>query len=339
MERGGIARFSEDIYRALAADHRIDLVQTIPPTSNSPATITSTLADLRRQARWFRQIRPDIVISCRPALLPRGRGRRPIRVVIAYDALAITDKTEFNWLKRLTISTIYRWSLRSADVVACISAATRDEVSRVAPHFVSKSIVIGLGVSEKLRAATPVRPRGMESIGRFALVVGDLSPRKNFETICRAFSSDAVPDALYLVRAGPKGWGVERGRHELNQLVKAGRACDLGGVSDAELRWLYENCLALLAPSRIEGFDLPVAEGLHFGAKVIASDISVHREVGGDDVEYVDATDSGAWAASLKFAWSEAGRSKHAPSRSWTWGEVAERLLEAVTTETVGRRV
>src|SRR6185437_10956760 len=61
----------------------------------------------------------------------------------------------------------------------------------------------------------------------------------------------------------------------------------LSGIHDTEMQWCYRHCGALLAPSTIEGFGLPVAEALLAGCPVVCSDIPAFRELGGDDCHYV----------------------------------------------------
>jgi glycosyltransferase involved in cell wall biosynthesis len=61
-------------------------------------------------------------------------------------------------------------------------------------------------------------------------------------------------------------------------------------LTDAELCWLYRNCALLIAPSSIEGFGLPVAEGLHCGSRVLCSDIPIFREIGGARCSYFPLT-------------------------------------------------
>ncbi len=53
------------------------------------------------------------------------------------------------------------------------------------------------------------------------------------------------------------------------------------GCTDAEVVQHLSAARALLAPSRAEGFGLPVVEALKLGVPVIASDLPVFREVGG----------------------------------------------------------
>jgi glycosyltransferase involved in cell wall biosynthesis len=62
----------------------------------------------------------------------------------------------------------------------------------------------------------------------------------------------------------------------------------LKGLSEPELQWCYARCEALVAPSRTEGFGLPVAEALLAGCRVICSDIPAHREVGDRHCRFVD---------------------------------------------------
>jgi glycosyltransferase involved in cell wall biosynthesis len=62
-------------------------------------------------------------------------------------------------------------------------------------------------------------------------------------------------------------------------------------LSDSELRWCYENCETLLAPSSLEGFGLPIAEAVLAGARVVCSDIPAFRELGREACHYVAATD------------------------------------------------
>jgi len=74
------------------------------------------------------------------------------------------------------------------------------------------------------------------------------------------------------------------------------------GLSDAEVRWCYENCDVLLAPSTMEGFGLPVAEGMLAGCRIVCSDIPAFCEIGGKACRYV------AWTGDPAGAYVEAVR-------------------------------
>src|ERR1019366_8474488 len=49
----------------------------------------------------------------------------------------------------------------------------------------------------------------------------------------------------------------------------------------------YRNCDALVAPSLTEGFDLPIAEGLLAGCRIVCSSIPAHREIVGAECRFV----------------------------------------------------
>jgi glycosyltransferase involved in cell wall biosynthesis len=62
-------------------------------------------------------------------------------------------------------------------------------------------------------------------------------------------------------------------------------------LSDEDLRLAYSGAVALLFPSRYEGFGLPVAEAMACGCPVITTPLSSLPEVAGDAAIYVDPDD------------------------------------------------
>jgi len=73
----------------------------------------------------------------------------------------------------------------------------------------------------------------------------------------------------------------------------------LEGASHRALLALYSGASAVLHAALYEGFGLPVLEAMACAAPVVASDISVLREIGGEAVLYVDPSDPDAIAAGL----------------------------------------
>ena len=70
--------------------------------------------------------------------------------------------------------------------------------------------------------------------------------------------------------------------------------------SDAELVCYLQHAQALLFPSHIEGFGLPLAEALSLGTPVIASNLDVFKEIAHDIPEYIDPLDGLAWLAAVQ---------------------------------------
>jgi glycosyltransferase involved in cell wall biosynthesis len=94
----------------------------------------------------------------------------------------------------------------------------------------------------------------------FFLSVARLLPYKNVDRVVEAFS--LLPDArLVVVGSGPDEESVRS--------LAPPNVCFLADISDAELCWLYENCLGLVAAS-YEDFGLTPLEAAAFGKPTAA---------------------------------------------------------------------
>jgi alpha-1,2-rhamnosyltransferase len=61
-------------------------------------------------------------------------------------------------------------------------------------------------------------------------------------------------------------------------------------LSDAELNYCYARAKAVILPSHVEGFGLPLVEALHRGSAVFANDIPSFREIGAEHCVFFDGT-------------------------------------------------
>lgn len=133
----------------------------------------------------------------------------------------------------------------------------------------------------------------------YFVVCGSLEPRKNHAMLLEVWKrlvarfGDRAP---HLVVVGAIGWGGEAIRHRLQSApTTRNRIHLISGLSSRGLARLIANSRALLMPSFIEGFGLPVIEALAQGTPVIASDIPAHREVGSVHATFVDPIDAPGW--------------------------------------------
>jgi alpha-1,2-rhamnosyltransferase len=104
-------------------------------------------------------------------------------------------------------------------------------------------------------------------------------------------------------------------------------------ADDDELEFAYQNADALIFASFVEGFGLPLVEGLQRGLPAIASDIPVFREVAGDFAEFFDPNSASDLCAIIdQFSISKKLPSAR-PVAEWkwiTWKESAQQLFDAV---------
>lgn len=131
-----------------------------------------------------------------------------------------------------------------------------------------------------------VRARLALPPGPFLLSVCTLEPRKNLDTLIRAFARVAGEPGMEncsLVLTGNVGWKDESIYAALAQTPAVqGRVVLTGYVADDDLAPLYSGARAFVYPSLYEGFGLPPLEAMQCGTPIVCSDTSSLPEVVGE---------------------------------------------------------
>lgn len=91
------------------------------------------------------------------------------------------------------------------------------------------------------------------------------------------------------------------------------------GFSDAEVAQHLRTARALLAPSRAEGFGLPVVEALALGVPVIASNLPAFREVGGTVPTFLGPDEPDAWFRTIQDFLADGSERKRQVAALATW--------------------
>jgi len=331
---GGIARYTAELLRHLGRRDDLEVLPVVPdearPILDSLAmrNVAEIVADRGRgqvgRALWERhrlgaelERRGTRLVHGTKHLLPRTTLPT---ILTAYDVMPITWPQQFRLAKRVLLPRQYRAALEEATGIVSISETTRRRIDRLDPSLGGKVVVVPVGFTSELLEVEPSPLPGLEGVP-FALVVGDLSPRKNFALLLDIWDDVfRATGGLELVAVGPDGWRSETTRRRLEQLVRRGAAVSARHVSDGRLRWCYEQARVVLYPTLEEGFGLPVVEALAFGAPVIASTDDAVVEAGQGLPTHVDARDRAGWTAAIVAA-SGRGRepgARPAPQlRSW----------------------
>ncbi|MEN4450256.1 glycosyltransferase [Mycobacterium sp. SM3041] len=245
------------------------------------------------------------------------------RVALLHDVLFVTNPEWFTRAELLYLSAI-RPSLRRATAVLTTSSSETDRVRSVWPELRARLVQVGLSVPDGLIAAKPVRPSGLPASDPFILTVGRLNVRKNLARLIEAFirlADDDLDHHLIIV-------GGQDGAYKPTSIPDhlAARIHFLGHVTDDGLRWLYENCDLFICPSLGEGYGLPLIEANVLGARVIASDIPVFRELA-IAAAYFDPASADDIAAAIRRGLGSA----HVPVAGLpTWQEVAHNVRQAI---------
>jgi glycosyltransferase involved in cell wall biosynthesis len=287
---GGLERYTQGLIRLLATAPGSDRIMVF---GRSDAV---SPADTRRHSRFratlgnFRRVLTD------QHLMPREARRRQVDlfhsvnyfvprrlsvpcVVTCHDLWLLDHPKEkkTGWTKYYERQQLLH-GLQHADHIITVSDTVAQAIEARFEGTSERITVIHPPLLDltKIEAPSANLP---DMDGRFFLAVGLLEPRKNLERLLdahgQAYRDCGIP--LYLV--GPYGWKQQGLLRRISESDGAVRW--LGAVSDAVLAELYRQAVSLIAYSRNEGFDYPVAEAMSFGTPVVLSDIPVHREIAG----------------------------------------------------------
>ncbi len=185
---------------------------------------------------------------------------------------------------------------RSA-VVFHTTAGVRDELLRHGLVPPERLVWAPPGVAAEFKPE-PVKEEAATLGHPYLLNVGSCIPRKRIDVLLNVFAEVRrhKPD-LRLVQIGGD-WTPEQ-RSRIDRLAIGAFLIQQRGLERRELASWYRQATLVVQPSEAEGFGLPLIEGLACGAVVVASDIPVFREVGGDALVHCPVADVAAWSDTI----------------------------------------
>lgn len=234
--------------------------------------------------------------------------------------------------------------LQQAARVTCDSLATRDALlahGLVAPE---RAVVVPNGVhpscspdanaqadDEAARLLGPANAGAIE-----ILHVGSTIRRKRIDVLLRVFAALRKEFAnVRLVRVG--GHFTDEQERLAAELGIAGAIVHLPHLERDVLAAVYRRAAAVVLPSEREGFGLPVVEALACGTPVVASNLPVLREVGGDAALYCEVGALTDWTESIARLLVERSRQPErlnkrraaaiAQAAKFSWAEYAKKML------------
>lgn len=208
------------------------------------------------------------------------RYKKIPRVVTLHDMIPENTQKRFAiWNPHF----IKRKYIFAANLVLSVSNASTKDMRARYGH--SESVTTThLGVGPEFM---PSLPRPTSNPNPYFLFVGQRQGYKDFLIALRAFSSTAkIHKSLEFKLVGGGKLSLTE-RRLVRKFDLTNRVQQLQ-VADEALPNFYSNAVALIYPSRYEGFGLPLVEAMASGAPILASDTPVNREICGMAAEYFE---------------------------------------------------
>lgn len=138
----------------------------------------------------------------------------------------------------------------------------------------------------------------------YFVMLGTIEARKNHMLILQLWR-DLVQrlgaSAPHLVLIGRRGWESEQVLDLLDRCeTLRHHVHEISHCPDDQMANWVKHAQALLFPSFVEGFGIPLVEALVLGTPVIASDLPIFKEIAGDVPTYLHPLDGLGWMKAIE---------------------------------------
>ncbi|MGU3501257.1 glycosyltransferase [Mycobacterium sp. C31M] len=326
----GTQRYASQVMESLSRTEHASQVQVILPADAVAPVWISQFPTVRSRLRGmlFEQI--ALPWLSRGTHLFSMAGPAPIvkrdQTVVMHDAMPFRYPRTFRRAFVAWYWLMYGLLSRVAARVLTVSEFSRTELAEV------------LRVSPERFALAPCAPSRLEGdgdavytppfeAGTFALIVGNLAPHKNVAPAAMALAQAGIQVAVV---------GMEQAIFRQVDISDSANLRMLGRVGDGELQQLYRTAGVLVAPSRYEGFAIPIVEAGAEGTPAVFALGSAMTEVAGaagigfapDDLDAcVDAVRD---VLADKAARDDLGRRARTNAARFSWDDTARIIFGRV---------
>jgi len=241
----------------------------------------------------------ELPLHCCGELLFTPCGGAPLlhafNAVTIHDAAVFATPKAYSKFYGMWYRMVHTRLSRTACRVITVSEFSKSELVRwcgIAPSRVSVTH-LGCDHVATLQPDWTILDRHGLRNSSYVLAVSSLNPNKNFRGVVRAMNLLGDRAAPFVIAGN-----INSQVFGENETLPAS-VIQLGYVSDAQLRALYEGAGCFVFPSFYEGFGIPPLEAMACGCPVIAGDIGALRETCGDAALFCDPANPSSIAYSI----------------------------------------
>lgn len=196
---------------------------------------------------------------------------------------SINPKTIYQKIGQLYRRYNIKFGIKKIDTVTSVSKTSLQEISTYFDlNTYNDKYVLYNSFMPLLQYDTKILKKFNIKKSKYLYSIAGTAPHKNLELLISAFLKLLKKDKDYMLVIS----GVSNSSY-----VKHDNIIFTPFISEAEKVSLIENAQLFIFPSLIEGFGIPLIEGLYYNPNVLVSDIKIFREIGKDYVSYFDPYD------------------------------------------------
>jgi glycosyltransferase involved in cell wall biosynthesis len=355
----GIGWFTYEVVRGIVSahpEHRFVLIsdrkyETQPVSGSNVEYVTIPLRTVHPLIwyYWHELLLPRVLKKVRADLFVAPDGIIPLHttvpcIPVIHDINHEHRPGDIPWRERIYYRHFFSQFAEKAARVATVSRFSADDISATYGINPDKIDIVSNGVADIFSPPLPgeaVETRREFTGGRpYFLFVSNFSPRKNVETVIRAYdlfrkgnSGDHVlllaGRRLYLTRGIDRALGASSFGPDI---------LFTGSIDRKVLRRLYGAAAALIFVPWFEGFGIPVVEAQRCGTPCILSDTSSLPEVSGGAALCAGPAGAGAIASAMAHLVSDEALRRRLSeegfrnSLRYTWANTTTQMWNCIMT-------
>lgn len=346
----GIGRFTFETLRRLALNHpEVEFILCFDREFDPEFIFSSNVKGvvIYPQARhpllyyfWFQYRLKKILAKEEIDLLLSPDGFIPLNshvksLVVIHDLAFEHFPKGVDWLTQQYYKYFCPRFAKQASRIVAVSEFTKNDLVKTYEINANKIDVIYNGVSEVFKPTE----RKLQDKTPYFIYLGAIHPRKNVLNLFRAFEEFKVqhPELNHqLLLVGRKSWKLTEIFKFLKKMKFKRDVLFNKNVNDENLNLLLNNATALIYPSVLEGFGLPVVEAFSCGIPVITSKGTAMEEISQNAAHLFDPhnVEELAQAMYLQASGNAKNQQKIAMgfqvAKTYNWDKTAELLWQSI---------
>ncbi len=303
------------------------LVLVVPRDATEPPWATEfTVVRSRMRGIVFEQLALPWISRGRHVISMAGPAPllKRNQTVVMHDAMPFRYPQTFRRAFVAWYWVMYFVLARTARRVLTVSSFSRHELAQTLRVPAERFGLAPCGADHLGRRREQERPAAAPEPFSFALIVGNLAPHKNVEAAASALADAGLPVVVV---------GAAQQVFRQTEIAQHPNVTVMGRIDDEELDQLYATAGVLVAPSRYEGFGIPIVEAGSRGCPTVFALGSAMTEVAGDAGLGFDPDDIAGCVAEAKRVIGDQELRKSLSQRAlqnakrYTWAHTAQQIF------------